>query len=224
MLEYNRIDISEVIGIKKLNESKEFKICHYCYFKDISFKYELHLSNGCHGLMQKAVSFNNIDIVYMKGSAYIIHFWYMSICFSFLLPHLLSPFFGWLEDDGCCASFFVFSLFSLFLVPLTRVTSAEKLLCLLCKTILKVSYLIIFLWITLEKGECFDFSHTLEHVCPTLYIFRLLGRVYYFSWLICYPCPFYFHPLMLVAFWSANSLLLVTLGKIRNLPQILIRS
>ena len=28
--------------------------------------------------MQKAMSFNNIAIVYVKGSAYIIHFWYMS--------------------------------------------------------------------------------------------------------------------------------------------------
>ena len=28
--------------------------------------------------MEKAVSFNNIAIVYVKGSAYRIHFWYMS--------------------------------------------------------------------------------------------------------------------------------------------------
>ena len=28
--------------------------------------------------MQKAVSFNNIAIVYVKGSVYRIHFWYMS--------------------------------------------------------------------------------------------------------------------------------------------------
>ena len=47
--------------------------------------------------------------------------------------------------------------------------SAEKFLCLLCNTILKVSYLIIILWITLEKGECFDFNHSLGCVYPTLY-------------------------------------------------------
>ena len=29
-------------------------------------------------LMQKAVSFNNIAIVYVKSSSYRIHFWYMS--------------------------------------------------------------------------------------------------------------------------------------------------
>ena len=28
--------------------------------------------------MEKAVSFNNVAIVYVKGSAYKIHFWHMS--------------------------------------------------------------------------------------------------------------------------------------------------
>ena len=28
--------------------------------------------------MQKAISFNDVAIVYVKGSAYRIHFWYMS--------------------------------------------------------------------------------------------------------------------------------------------------
>ena len=55
MLEYDRIDISEGIDIKKTNASKEFQICHYWYFKDIGFKYEPHLCNGCHGLMQKGM-------------------------------------------------------------------------------------------------------------------------------------------------------------------------
>ena len=77
MLEYDRIDISEGTDIKKTNSSKECKICHYWYFKDIGFKYEPHLCNGCHGLMQKAVSFNDVASVYIKGSAYRIHFWYM---------------------------------------------------------------------------------------------------------------------------------------------------
>ena len=62
--------------IKKL--SKECDICYYWYFKDISFKYEPYLCNGCHDLMGKAMSFNNIAILYVKGNAYRIHFWYMS--------------------------------------------------------------------------------------------------------------------------------------------------
>ena len=44
----------------------------------IGFKYEKYPCNGCHDLMQKALSFNNVAIVYVKRSAYRIHFWYMS--------------------------------------------------------------------------------------------------------------------------------------------------
>ena len=78
MLEYNRMDISEGIDVNKTNLWKECDICCYWYFKDIGFKYEKNLCNGCHDLMEKAISFNNVTIAYVKGSAYRIHFWYMS--------------------------------------------------------------------------------------------------------------------------------------------------
>ena len=78
MLEYNRIDVSEGIDVNKINISRECDIYHYLYFKDIGFKYEPYLCNGCHDLMQKAMSFNDVAIVYVKGKAYKIHFWYMS--------------------------------------------------------------------------------------------------------------------------------------------------
>ena len=78
MLEYDRIDISEGIDVDKTSKSKECKICHYWHFKDINFKYELLLCNGCHGLMPKAVNLNDVAIVYIKGSAYRIRFWYIS--------------------------------------------------------------------------------------------------------------------------------------------------
>ena len=78
MLEYDRIDISEGVDVNEISLSKECDICRYWYFKDIGFKYEPHLCNGSHDLMQKAMSFNNVSIVYFKGSAYRIHFWYIS--------------------------------------------------------------------------------------------------------------------------------------------------
>ena len=78
MLEYYRIDISEGIYINKTNASKDCKICHYWFFKDIGFKYEVFLCNGFHSLMQKAISFNDVAVAYVKGSACRIHFWYMS--------------------------------------------------------------------------------------------------------------------------------------------------
>ena len=77
MLEYNKINISGGIDINKTNLLKECDICHYQYFKNIGFKYDKYLCNGCHDLMQKAVSFNNVAIVYVKGNAYRIHFWCM---------------------------------------------------------------------------------------------------------------------------------------------------
>ena len=77
-LEYDKIDISEGIDINKTSASKECDICHYCYFLDKNFNYELYLCNGCHDLMQKATNSNDAAIVSIKGNDYRIHFWYMS--------------------------------------------------------------------------------------------------------------------------------------------------
>ena len=77
MLEYDRIDISEGVDVNKTILSKECELCHYWFFKDVGFKYEKYLCNGCHDLIQKVMNFNNIAIVYVKGHAYRIHFWYM---------------------------------------------------------------------------------------------------------------------------------------------------
>ena len=79
MLEYDRIDISEGIDINKSSDkSKECHICHYWYFLDKNFSHQKYLCNGCHDLMQKAMSFNDVAIVSIKGNDYRIHFWYMS--------------------------------------------------------------------------------------------------------------------------------------------------
>ena len=74
MLGYDKTDTSKGTDVNKTNLSKECDISHYWYFKDICFKYEPYLCNGCHDLMQKAMSFNNIAIVFIKGNAYRIHF------------------------------------------------------------------------------------------------------------------------------------------------------
>ena len=50
----------------------------YWFFKDISFKNEPYLCNGYHDFMQKAINFNDVAIVSVKGSDYRIYFWYMS--------------------------------------------------------------------------------------------------------------------------------------------------
>ena len=78
MLEYDRIDISEGIDLNKTNAPKECDIYHYLYFLDKNFIYEPCLSNGCHDLMQKAMNFNDVAIVSIKGNDYRINFSYMS--------------------------------------------------------------------------------------------------------------------------------------------------
>ena len=78
MLECYRIDISEGIYVNKTSMLKECDILQYWYFENIGFKHEPYLCKDCHNSMQKAMSFNNVAIVYVKGNAYRIHFWYMS--------------------------------------------------------------------------------------------------------------------------------------------------
>ena len=75
MLEYDRIDISEGIDINKTSASKECDVCQYWYFLGKSFKYDPHLCNGCHDLKQKAMNFNDVAIVRIKGNDYNINFW-----------------------------------------------------------------------------------------------------------------------------------------------------
>ena len=43
--------------------------------KILVLKKELYLCNGCHGLMQKTMNFNDVAIVSIKGR---IRFWYMN--------------------------------------------------------------------------------------------------------------------------------------------------
>ena len=73
MLEYDRINISEGIDTNKTSASKECNICHYWYFLDKNLNYDPYLCNGCHDLLQKAMSFKNFAIVSIKGNDYRIH-------------------------------------------------------------------------------------------------------------------------------------------------------
>ena len=78
MIEYGKIYISENIDINKKNKSKECMLCHYWYVLNKNFNYGPYLCDGCYNMLQKSVDTKNIDIVYVKGNAYRIHFRYMS--------------------------------------------------------------------------------------------------------------------------------------------------
>ena len=47
-------------------------------FLNKGFKYEPYLCNGCQDLMRKAMNFDDVAIVSVKGSDYRIHFWFLS--------------------------------------------------------------------------------------------------------------------------------------------------
>ena len=67
MLQYERIYVSEGINVNKTNASKECMLCHYWYFKNVRFKFELHVCNKCHDVLVTAYELKNIVILSVKG-------------------------------------------------------------------------------------------------------------------------------------------------------------
>ena len=51
MLQYEKTNVSEGIDINKTNASKECMLCHYWYFRDVGFKFELNICNKCHNIL-----------------------------------------------------------------------------------------------------------------------------------------------------------------------------
>ena len=78
MLQYERIDVSEGIDLNKSDKSKECMICHYWYFKDIGYKYEPYVYNGCHDLSMMAYELKNIAILNVKRVDYRCVLWNMT--------------------------------------------------------------------------------------------------------------------------------------------------
>ena len=70
MLRYQKIDISEGIEVNKTSPSKECKVCHYWFFKDIGFKFQEHVCNKCPDLLTIAYSLKDVAILNAKGNTY----------------------------------------------------------------------------------------------------------------------------------------------------------
>ena len=54
----------------KTSASEECEFCHYWFFKDVWFKFEKHVCNGCHDLLTMAYSLKNIAILNAKGATF----------------------------------------------------------------------------------------------------------------------------------------------------------
>ena len=70
MLKYQKIDASEGIDVNKTSASKQCDPCHYWSCKDVGFKFEEHVCNGCHDLLTMAHLLKGIAILSAKGATF----------------------------------------------------------------------------------------------------------------------------------------------------------
>ena len=77
-MQYDRINVSDGIDINKTSESKECMLCNYWYFKDIGYKFQLYLCNGCHAMSVMAYELKNIAMLNAKGIDYRCILWGIS--------------------------------------------------------------------------------------------------------------------------------------------------
>ena len=66
MWQYEKIDVSEGIGINKANVTEECLLCHYWYFKYVGYKLEPDVRNKCHDLLMSAFELKEILQYWMQ--------------------------------------------------------------------------------------------------------------------------------------------------------------
>ena len=66
VLECDRIEVSEEIDANVIKESCEWSIFSHYYFLKVNFRLQPKVCDGCHYLMQKAISFNDVVLFYVK--------------------------------------------------------------------------------------------------------------------------------------------------------------
>ena len=67
-MKYDRIDVSEEIDVNKSNSSVELVICHYWYILETEFRFQSKVWDVCYDLMEKALNYNDVAVVYVKGN------------------------------------------------------------------------------------------------------------------------------------------------------------
>ena len=70
MLQYEKIDASEGIDVNKTSASKERELCHYCFFKNVGFKFEGNVCKRFHDLLTMAYSLKNVATLCARGATF----------------------------------------------------------------------------------------------------------------------------------------------------------
>ena len=72
MVQYERINIKRIerIDLNKSNKSVEYMICHYWFFKNIGFKDQPYVCNGCHDFSMIVQNSDDFVILRVKGTDY----------------------------------------------------------------------------------------------------------------------------------------------------------
>ena len=73
MIAYERIDKSEGINFNKGENSVKCMIGNYYYFKDIRFKYQPYVCNGCHDFSMAVQNLSDFFVVTIKNVNYRIN-------------------------------------------------------------------------------------------------------------------------------------------------------
>ena len=63
---FDGIDVSEGIDINKTSPSKECDICHYLYFLNYCFKFQINVWNRCHDLLMMSMNLSDIVSKYWR--------------------------------------------------------------------------------------------------------------------------------------------------------------
>ena len=68
MPQYIKINISDGVDLNKTSASKECKVCHYWFFKDIGFESEEHICNGCHHVSARGYFLeNSLGLIWVQS-------------------------------------------------------------------------------------------------------------------------------------------------------------
>ena len=68
MLYFDRIDVSEGIGVNKTSASNECDICHYCYFLNKALEFQTNVYNRCHDLLMTSINLSDIAILNIRSA------------------------------------------------------------------------------------------------------------------------------------------------------------